>query len=76
MKNNFYWVLTIIEGLAMLVASIIIPIRKGLEANLIGGADWNSFCFYFRETSLLALGGLIVIVLGIGMLLLRRKLKR
>ena len=76
MKKDFYWVLIIIVGFAMLVASIIIPIRKVSGANMIGGADWPVFWFYFRETFLLAVGGVILSLLGTGMLLLRRKLKR
>ena len=64
MKNKLYYMLTLIGGIVLLLYSLIKPVYQTLNANIIGGADWPTFMFYFQEHAWLFIGGLALIVVS------------
>ena len=71
MKNKLYWILSLIQGILFLLASLIIPIYKTRKTNIIGGAGWPTFQFHFHETQWLFVAGVVITILSTIILYLR-----
>ena len=71
MKNKLFWILSLIQGVLFLLASLIIPIYKTAETNIIGGAGWPTFRFHFHQTQWLFVAGVVITILSAIILYLR-----
>ena len=62
--------ITLFVGILLMLSSVVITLVSGCNANLIGGADWSTFMFYFGQISWLAWigAGLTVVSLVISVL--------
>ena len=69
MNRRFCFLLRYL-AIALLVLSIILPTIATANTNIIGGAGWPTFWFYFQKTALLAWLGTFGLCLSI---FLRRK---
>ncbi len=64
MKNKLYWTLSLIQGALFLLASLIIPIYKTAETNIIAGAGWPTFRFHFHQTQWLFVAGVGITIIS------------
>jgi len=60
-------------GVLLMLASVVIAYVSGCSANIIGGADWSTFVFYFGQISWLALTGACLTVVSVVIFILRKK---
>lgn len=63
----------LIVGFILMLASVVIAFTSAANANIIGGAGWNTFRFYFGQISWLAGIGGCVVVASILTFMLRKK---
>lgn len=66
-------VILLIVGFALILASVVIAFTSAANADIIGGAGWNTFRFYFGQISWLAWIGGCVVVASILTFMLRKK---
>ena len=66
-------VILLIVGFILMLASVVIAFTSAANANIIGGAGWNTFRFYFGQISWLAGIGGCVVVASILTFLIRKK---
>ena len=60
-------------GVLLMLASVVIAYVSGCSANIIGGADWSTFVFYFGQISWLALTGACLTLGSVVVFILRKK---
>lgn len=63
----------LIVGFILMLASVVIAFTSAANANIIGGAGWNTFRFYFGQISWLTGIGGCVVVASILTFLIRKK---
>ena len=60
-------------GILLMLVSVVIAYVSGRSANIIGGADWSTFAFYFGQISWLALTGACLTLGSVVVFILRKK---
>lgn len=70
--NKKVWIVGLILGLFLILATVILAWIATSQANIIGGAGWPTFCLYLSGYAVLAQIGTIVSVVSL-VFLLRRK---
>lgn len=75
MRNKRGWVIGLIQGVLLLATAVIIPLYKTENTNIIGGAGWPTFCFYFRQYLWLLNAGIAITVLSAAVLWFRSRQK-
>ena len=64
--------ITLFLGIFLMLASVVIALVSGCNANLIGGADWSAFTFYFGQVAWLAWLGACLTVVSLVITVLRK----
>ena len=73
MKNKLSWIMSLIMGILLLAAAVAVPAYKTVNADIIGGAGWPTFWFYFRQTGWLANSGVGLCAVSLIALWIRKK---